>query len=101
MAKVLCALYPDPVDGYPTTYARDDLPTLDRYPDGQTLPSPRSIDFTPGALLGSTSGELGLRKFLEAGGHELVVTADKDEPGCKIGRASCRERGEMRVSEDR
>jgi formate dehydrogenase len=86
MAKVLCVLYPDPVDGYPTTYARDHLPTLNRYPDGQTLPSPRSIDFTPGALLGSTSGELGLRKFLVAGGHELVVTADKDEPGCTFER---------------
>ncbi len=81
MAKVLCVLYPDPVNGYPTTYARDGLPKLDRYPDGQTLPSPRAIDFTPGALLGSTTGELGLRKFLEAGGHEFVVTADKDGPG--------------------
>lgn len=24
MAKVLCVLYDDPTDGYPTTYARDD-----------------------------------------------------------------------------
>jgi formate dehydrogenase len=79
-------LYPDPVDGYPTAYARDGLPHLDRYPDGQTLPSPRAIDFTPGALLGSTSGELGLRKFLEAGGHEFVVTSDKDGPGCVFER---------------
>src|SRR5262245_6973064 len=86
MAKILCVLYPDPVDGYPTTYARDELPQLDRYPDGQTLPSPRAIDFTPGALLGSTSGGLGLRKFLEAGGHEFVVTADKDAPGCVFER---------------
>jgi formate dehydrogenase len=86
MSKVLCVLYPDPVDGYPTAYARDELPTLNRYPDGQTLPSPRGIDFTPGALLGSVSGELGLRKFLEAGGHELVVTADKDGPGCAFER---------------
>ena len=68
MAKVLCVLYPDPVGGYPTTYARDEIPQLGNYPDGQTLPSPRAIDFTPGTLLGSTSGELGLRKFLEAGG---------------------------------
>jgi formate dehydrogenase len=80
MAKVLCVLYPDPVGGHPRTYARDDLPRLDRYPDGQTLPTPRAIDFTPGALLGSTSGGLGLRQFLEAGGHEFVVTADKDGP---------------------
>merc|ERR550539_1540271 len=79
-AKVVCALYDDPVDGYPTTYARDDLPHLDIYPDGQTMPSPNGVDFQPGALLGSVSGELGLRKYLESNGHTLVVTSDKDGP---------------------
>jgi formate dehydrogenase len=78
MAKVLCVLYDDPVGGYPTSYARNDIPRIERYPGGQTVPSPKQIDFTPGALLGSVSGELGLRKFLEAQGHTLVVTADKD-----------------------
>ena len=78
MAKVLCVLYADPVDGYPTSYPRDDLPALERYPDGQTLPTPQAIDFRPGVLLGSVSGELGLRPWLEANGHSLVVTADKD-----------------------
>ena len=78
MAKILCVLYDDPSDGYPTDYPRDDLPKIERYPDGQTLPTPKGIDFQPGRLLGSVSGELGLRKFLEAGGHELVVTSDKD-----------------------
>jgi formate dehydrogenase len=86
MSKVLCVLYPDPVDGYPTAYARDDLPRLDHYPDGQTLPTPQRIDFTPGALLGSVSGELGLRKFLEGNGHQFVVTSDKDGPGCAFER---------------
>jgi formate dehydrogenase len=80
MAKILCVLYDDPVDGYPSSYARDDLPKIERYPDGQTLPTPKAIDFQPGALLGSVSGELGLRKFLEAQGHELIVTSDKDGP---------------------
>ncbi len=80
MAKVLCVLYDDPVDGYPSTYARDSLPVVERYPDGQTLPTPEAIDFTPGALLGSVSGELGLRNYLEAAGHTLVVTSDKDGP---------------------
>jgi len=78
MAKVVLVLYDDPVDGYPTSYARDDLPPLERYPDGQTLSTPQGIDFQPGALLGSVSGELGLRKFLEDRGHTLVVTSDKD-----------------------
>ena len=78
MAKIICVLYDDPVDGYPKTYARDDIPELERYPDGQTTPSPEAIDFTPGELLGSVSGELGLRRFLEDRGHTLVVTSDKD-----------------------
>jgi formate dehydrogenase len=82
MSKVICVLYDDPVDGYSNSYPRDDIPRPARYPDGQTLPTPREIDFKPGALLGSCSGELGLRKFLEAGGHELIVTSDKDGPDC-------------------
>ena len=80
MAKILAVLYPDPVDGYPKTYARDDVPKVDHYPDGQTVPNPQSIDFKPGQLLGSVSGELGLRKYLEGQGHTLVVTSDKDGP---------------------
>ena len=80
MAHVLCVLYDDPVDGYPTGYARDDIPKIDHYPGGFTTPTPKAIDFTPGELLGSVSGELGLRRFLEDGGHKLTVTSDKDGP---------------------
>ncbi|OBG26464.1 NAD-dependent formate dehydrogenase [Mycobacterium sp. 852002-51057_SCH5723018] len=78
MSKVVCVLYDDPVTGYPTAYPRQGLPRLDRYPDGQTLPTPSAIDFAPGALLGSVSGELGLRSYLEDLGHEFVVTSDKE-----------------------
>jgi formate dehydrogenase len=78
MAKILCVLYDDPVDGHPTSYARDGLPVLEHYPDGQTLPTPSGIDFTPGELLGSVSGGLGLRQYLEGLGHEFVVTSDKE-----------------------
>ena len=78
MAKVLCVLYDDPVDGYPPAYARDGIPRVDHYPDGQTVPSPGGIDFTPGELLGCVSGELGLRPFLESQGHTLIVTSDKE-----------------------
>ena len=78
MANVLCVLYDDPIDGYPKAYARDSIPTLDHYPGGQTLPSPQALDFRPGELLGSVSGELGLRAFLEGRGHTFVVTSDKD-----------------------
>jgi formate dehydrogenase len=80
MAKVICVLYDDPVDGYPKSYARDDVPKLEHYPDGQTLPTPKNIDFTPGELLGCVSGELGLHKFLEDQGHTLLVTLDKGGP---------------------
>ena len=78
MAKIVLVLYDDPVDGYPKTYARDDVPQPKVYPDGQTLPTPKAIDFKPGTLLGSVSGELGLRKYLESNGHTLVVTSSKD-----------------------
>lgn len=84
MAKVVCVLYDDPVDGYPTSYARDDIPRITNYPDGQTAPTPQAIDFKPGELLGSVSGELGLRKFLEAAGHTLVVTSDKDGANSRL-----------------
>lgn len=80
MSKIVCVLYDDPVEGYPQSSARDDIPQLDRYPDGQPMPSPQAIDFKPGVLLGSVSGELGLRTFLESQGHTFIVTADKDGP---------------------
>jgi formate dehydrogenase len=67
----------------PSSYARDDLPKIEKYPDGMTLPTPKAIDFNPGELLGCKSGELGLRKFLEDAGHTLVVTSDKDGDGCQ------------------
>lgn len=80
MVKVLAVLYPDPVNGYPTKYARDSIPKITKYPDGTSVPNPKNIDFILGQLLGSVSGELGLRKFLEDGGNELVVTSDKEGP---------------------
>ena len=81
--KVLCILYDDPTNGMPTSYPMEDLPVIDKYPDGMTLPSPNGRDFNPGELLGCVSGELGLRKYLEGLGHTLVVTSDKDGDGCE------------------
>ena len=80
--KILCVLYDDPKTGMPKSYALDKLPKIDKYPDGMTLPSPKGRDFNEGELLGCVSGELGLRKFLESNGHQLVVTSDKDGDGC-------------------
>jgi formate dehydrogenase len=80
MAKVLCVLYDDPAGGYPPAYARDSIPRIESYHDGQTAPTPKGLGFQPGELVGCVSGELGLREFLEGLGHELVVTSDKDGP---------------------
>ena len=80
-------LYPDPITGYPPKYARDDIPAIKIYPNGQTVPSPRGqLGFKPGELIGCVSGELGLRPYLEANGHQLVVTSDKDGANSEFDR---------------
>ena len=86
MAKILCVLYDDPESGYPEGGPRDGLPVLEAYPDGQSLPTPNAVDFRPGALLGSVTGALGLRDWLEGEGHQLVVTSDKDGPDSEFER---------------
>jgi formate dehydrogenase len=87
MAKVLCVLYPDPVDGYPPRYARDEIPTITTYANGQTAPTPMGpLGFKPGELVGCVSGELGLRNYLERGGHELIVISDKEGPSSEFER---------------
>ncbi|MER7693790.1 NAD-dependent formate dehydrogenase [Streptomyces sp. NPDC097610] len=86
MAKIIAVLYPDPVGGYPPDYARDEIPVITGYPGGQTTPTPQSVDFTPGQLLGCVSGELGLRRFLEDRGDTYVVTSDKEAPDSTLDR---------------
>ena len=84
--KILCVLYDDPKGGMPKSYPLSDLPKLEKYPDGMSLPTPKGRDFTPGQLLGCVSGELGLRKFLESNGHEFIVTNSKDGDGCEAAK---------------
>jgi formate dehydrogenase len=86
MAKIIVVLYDDPVDGYPKTYARDDIPEIKSYPNGQTAPTPQKIDFKPGELLGSVSGALGLKKWAADNGHKLIVTSDKDGASSTLDR---------------
>ena len=63
------------------------LPKIDEISRrSEPSPTPKAIDFKPGALLGSVSGELGLRKFLEKSGHTFVVTSDKDGPNSEFER---------------
>jgi formate dehydrogenase len=80
LCLIFCVLYDDPVNGYPKSYPLAEIPVISRYPDGQTTPTPKQIDFTPGQLLGSVSGGLGLRKFLESQGHSFIITSDKEGP---------------------
>jgi formate dehydrogenase len=65
VAKILCVLYPDPVTGYPPKYPRDSIPKITSYANGQKAPAPADPGFKPGELVGSVSGELGLRSYLE------------------------------------
>ena len=74
------------MSGYPPSYARDSVPTIEQYHGGQNTPSPEDIDFTPGELLGCVSGELGLREFVEGRGHNLIVTSDKEGPDSVLDR---------------
>ncbi|CAK8739559.1 hypothetical protein SODG_003106 [Sodalis praecaptivus] len=74
----MCAL-PRSGDRLSPVYARDAIPAIHAYPSGQSTPTPSGpLCFRPGALIGSVSGELGLRGYLESHGHELVVTSDKE-----------------------
>ncbi|MDQ3163081.1 MAG: NAD-dependent formate dehydrogenase, partial [Actinomycetota bacterium] len=86
MTNIICVLYNDPASGYPPSYARDSVPTIEQYHGGQNTPSPEDIDFTPGELLGCVSGELGLREFVERRGHNLIVTSDKEAPDSVLDR---------------
>jgi molybdopterin converting factor small subunit len=83
MAKILCVLYDDPVDGHPSGYARDDLPKIERYPDGQTLPTPKATDFQPGELrLRFADDGGGLRRFVNVylGGEDIRFLDGLDTP---------------------
>jgi formate dehydrogenase len=62
------------------------VPRIERYPDGQTTPTPREIDFEPGELLGDVTGGLGLRRFLDKLGHKFIVTSDKEGPDSVLDR---------------
>ena len=74
----------NPQTGYPPQYARDDIPAISSYANGQKAPSTEELGFKPGQLVGCVSGELGLRPYLESLGHELIVTSDKDGPNSEF-----------------
>ena len=82
--KVLAVLYDDPVDGYPKSYARDDIPKIDHYPDGQTTPSAERDRLQTGrACSAACPASWACANSSEKAGHTLVVTSDKD--GAELG----------------
>ena len=80
MAKVLCVLYPDPQTGYPPRYARDSIPTISGYANGQTAPTPKGLGFKPGELVGCVSGELGLQELLRSSVTNSSSLATRTRP---------------------
>lgn len=66
--------------------ARDSIPEITGYPGGQAAPTPNAIDFIPGQSLGSVTGELGLREFVERFGHPLIVTTERQGPDSVLDR---------------
>ena len=82
MAKVLCVLYEDPVAGYPQSYARDDLPVVERYPGGQNTADAIGDRFHAGRAAGQRFGRAGsAASFSRGSAIRCVVTADKDGAG--------------------
>jgi formate dehydrogenase len=67
--------------GYPPRYARDDIPTLDHYPDGTSTPTPSAIDFTPGEISGVCRETLVFADTWRSSAHVPVVTSDKEGEG--------------------
>jgi len=69
-------LYPNQ-SRFPAKYRRRH-PVLLCYPDGPGRSPSRGIDFTPGARSSMRVRRTGSTSFLEAAGHTLVVTSDKE-----------------------
>ena len=55
--------YDDPKGGMPKSYPIKSIPKLEKYPDGMTLPTPKSIDFNPGELLGMCFRRIRFKKI--------------------------------------
>ena len=89
MAKVVCVLYDDPVDGYPKTMPATTSPRSITIPTARPLPTPKRSTSSRASCSAASPASSGLRKFLEKAGHTLVVTSDKDGPNSVLEQASC------------
>ena len=60
MAKIVRVLQGDPIDGSPKSDPQDDLPGIDRHPEGQTVPTPGSESPAGGKSIFDPHLELGM-----------------------------------------
>ena len=85
MAKILCVLYDDPAAVIPTATRATICLRSSAIPTARPARHPgRST--SAGATARKRFRRAGLRKFLEAAGHEFVVTSDKDGPDSEFER---------------
>ena len=68
MSKILCVLYPDPVDGYPTAYARDNLPKIDHYPAAKLYRRQKQSTSHPALCSEACRANLACANFLKIRG---------------------------------
>ena len=78
MAKIVCVLYDDPIDGYPKTYARDDCPQ-----PRKSTPTDRPCRRQGDRLQARRASRQRRRRARSAQisrieRHQLVVTSSKD-----------------------
>ncbi len=108
---ILAVLYPDATSNNRTKRALGDLPHINYYPliPGRDDPYNPKVSSAPtpnhgshiklGQMLGSVSGELGLRKYVESKGYDLIVTDSKDGPDCELERILKTRRVECVISQ--
>ena len=87
MAKIVCVLYDDPVDGYPKSYARDDLPKLDTLSWRTERCRRRRRSISSRARCSAASpANWACANSSKSNGHSFVVTSDKDGANSRFER---------------
>ena len=86
MAKIVCVLYDDPIDGHPKSYPRDSMPKIERYPGGQTAPSPQGPRFQARRAARQRLGRPRPAQVPRSQRPHFVVTSDKDGPNSVLER---------------
>ena len=90
MAKVVCVLYDDPVDGYPKTLRPRRHPQARRaIPTGRRCRRRRRSTSRRANCSARSRASSGCGSTSRANGHTLVVTSDKDGAELASSIASC------------